>query len=122
MRIVNENHRTRRLVLREREDDDPRNPVQSETAVEFDERGRAEVPEAVGRELIDRFDPIREADGPEDVSSRWEAEQAGPWDGVDATDSAVELAVENGLTPDDVTGTGEDGRVLKGDVEAALSG
>jgi len=38
------------------------------------------------------------------------------WEGVDATDAAVRDAVELGLTPSDVEGTGKDGRVLVGDV------
>jgi pyruvate/2-oxoglutarate dehydrogenase complex dihydrolipoamide acyltransferase (E2) component len=40
---------------------------------------------------------------------------------VDATDSARELAEENGLDLGTVTGTGSGGRILKSDVEAAIS-
>jgi pyruvate dehydrogenase E2 component (dihydrolipoamide acetyltransferase) len=39
---------------------------------------------------------------------------------VDATDSARELAEEHGIDLNGIDGSGEDGRVLKSDVEAAL--
>jgi pyruvate/2-oxoglutarate dehydrogenase complex dihydrolipoamide acyltransferase (E2) component len=38
-----------------------------------------------------------------------------------ATDSAVELAAEYGIDLATVTGSGADGRILKGDVEAAIA-
>lgn len=37
-----------------------------------------------------------------------------------ATDAARELAAEHGIDLDDVEGTGDDGRVLKGDVAALI--
>lgn len=42
--------------------------------------------------------------------------------GVDATDTALALMMENGISADEVTGTGANGRILKKDVEAFLTG
>lgn len=58
----------------------------------------------------DRLERVRGASGPEpDVP-----------ESVNATDAAVELAAEHGIDMADVEGTGEDGRILKSDVEAAV--
>lgn len=122
MRIVNENLATRRLAWREREDDDPRNPVVDETVVEFDAAGRAEIDDELGAELVAEYEPIREADGPDDVADQYEPDD--PWADVrvDATDEAAELGREQGVEPSELTGSGEDGRILVGDVENALDG
>lgn len=37
-------------------------------------------------------------------------------DEIDATDAAYKLMLDNDVSPDEVIGTGEDGRILKGDV------
>lgn len=50
-----------------------------------------------------------------------DAERAGMEAEVDATDAARELAEENGVSLADVEGSGEGGRVTKGDVEAYLA-
>jgi len=42
------------------------------------------------------------------------------WACADATDAATELALEHGLWPSDVVGTGLSGRVLVGDVRESL--
>jgi pyruvate/2-oxoglutarate dehydrogenase complex dihydrolipoamide acyltransferase (E2) component len=110
MRIVNENHRTRRLAFREK------NGTRHE--VHFDEAGRAELEAGEAKLLIDLFEPIRKAEGPDDVAKAYLEEK--PWHGVDATDAARDLAEDAGLRPEDVTGTGADGRVTKGDVERAI--
>jgi len=39
---------------------------------------------------------------------------------LNATDAAIALAEDNGINIDDVEGTGKDGNVTKGDVEALL--
>ncbi len=38
-------------------------------------------------------------------------------EGTDATDAAIDLALEHGVNLDDVEGTGSDGRILKSDVQ-----
>jgi len=109
MRVVNEHHRTRRLRFTEADET---------VEVEFDAAGRAEVSDAVGARLIERYGPIRQAEGPDDVAEAYLAER--PWYGVEATPAAVDLAEEAGLRPDEIEGTGEDGRITKGDVQRAI--
>lgn len=128
MRIVNEAYKTRRITLRKREGDDPTGEVVEEHVVEFDDRGRAEVDQDLGEFLVesDRYPPIREAEGPDDVSSRWEADQRGDLSGVDfASERAEELARDefeldaedfDGETPSGDTGfTADDVRAIAGE-------
>lgn len=79
MWIVNENTATRRIVLREREPQEEgreandTDPVVSETVVEFEPSGRARVKQEVGEQLIERFESVREATGPDDVAEEYTA-------------------------------------------------
>lgn len=114
MEIVNDNHHTRTLTIREREDGDPAGEVLEETAVEFDERGRAEVDDELGERLVGEFGSVREAEGPDDVAATYEREQGPPGlETVDfASDRAREIAEDEGLGAGDFEGetpTGETG-------------
>lgn len=42
------------------------------------------------------------------------------WDDADATEAAAGLGREHEISPQSVVGTGEDGRILKSDVEAHI--
>lgn len=68
---------------------------------EFDDQGYAEVEDDFGRALIEEVDGIREASA------------------VEVTDAAREMAREQGVDLTGVEGSGEDGRILKSDVEDA---
>lgn len=50
-----------------------------------------------------------------------DAAQAAAEKAFDATDSARKLAVEHNINLADITGTGVDGRITKGDVELAIT-
>ena len=58
-----------------------------------------------------------EVKGPAEEEDEAEDAEDGP---VSATDSAIKLAVENGVDLADVVGTGADGKIIKADVEAHL--
>lgn len=49
-----------------------------------------------------------------------EASLEDAWYDVDTTNAARRMALDNNLSPDDVEGTGKDGRVIKSDVRRAL--
>lgn len=110
MKLVNEKHRTRHVGF---EVEGIRHRV------EFDGAGRAEVDANLGKLLVDRFDSIREAKGPDDVAAGYLEEQ--PWYGVDATEAAKALAEQAGIGPEDVEATGAGGRIIEKDVEKALA-
>jgi len=61
---------------------------------------------------------IREADYDPDVHEKWYDKPASD---VNATSGAADLASEEGVDLADVTGTGKDGRITKGDVEDFLA-
>lgn len=96
MWIVNENVDTRRLTLRTRASDEDRepdatDPVAEEVEVEFQENGRARVSQEVGERLIEQYEPIREASGPEDVAAEYERRR----------EAAAEAEAEEESTPED---------------------
>ena len=62
-------------------------------------------------------EPELEAAPPADTVSAGTASA----DTVDITAVAKELAEEHGIDPADITGTGKDGRILKGDVDRAIA-
>ncbi len=51
---------------------------------------------------------------------RFEVDEGEPQEEVEATEAALDLALEHDLDLGNVEGTGVDGRVLKSDVQAAL--
>lgn len=61
---------------------------------------------------------VEEPEREEDEEDQPDLEDA--WYGTYATRAAIRLALGNDLHPDDVEGTGMEGRVTKGDVERAL--
>lgn len=102
----------------EEEEEEPQEGPPEEEGVEESGEGEASE-EASDSEGSEEGEP---EEGPQEAAEGEEAEEAAedPWEGVDATDAAVALAREANLTPAQVTGTGEDGRILKGDVEDAI--
>jgi len=50
-----------------------------------------------------------------------DAEQAAPAQAIEATDSARQLAAKHNINLADLTGSGVDGRITKGDVELAIA-
>lgn len=87
--------------------------VANENRMEFFERGK---------EYMVDFTPV---EGAEDVEDEDETSEESPEEtpegDVDATPEAIELAKEKEIDLKGVKGTGEGGRILKGDVEAAVS-
>ena len=75
-------------------------PVESDAGAEEAEEAEAEEPEVE--------EPAAAEEAEEEVVE------------ISATDAARELAEEHGLELSEVEGTGQDGRVLKSDVEAAV--
>lgn len=70
-------------------------------------------PAAIAAELEERYPTLRKAAGSEDV--------AGWYAPANATDAARALAEVEGVDLAQVTGTGDGGRITKGDVEAFLA-
>jgi len=81
-----------------------------------------DVSDDVYKSLKFRFERLPDKAGREPLIEEQEEGEAldEAWACTDATDAAMELAIENGLWPGDVEGTGLGGRVLVGDVKEHL--
>lgn len=67
-------------------------------------------------EVSDESEDVEDTDESDDSEDVDTAEQ------VDATDAALDLMAEEGIDPQDVDGTGENGRIKKPDVEDHIEG
>lgn len=80
--------------------------------------------EAEPEPLIETEETASAADEVEEIAAEEDgAEEASledAWYGAHATTAARRMALENDLRPEDVEGTGKDGRIIKGDVRRAL--
>lgn len=129
MRLIAEG-RTRRLVVREREEPEEGQPAETaavvqETVIEFGpQTGRSEdLDEDVAEAALERFDGLRPAEAEEDVA-QWADPPEPPLEDVDfASDEAAELAFGEDLEPEDFEGrdpSGKTGHTTK-DVRAVIA-
>lgn len=121
MRIVNERIHTNALavkVVRDGDDlraaspaDDPADVERREA--EFGEDGVAEVDPDFGAYLVDTFDPVREAEGPDDHAEAYTP----PSDDLeDMTVAELEDRADSlDIDAEDIEGSGADGNVVKAD-------
>lgn len=92
---------------------------------EYPEGSTLELPEGT-IETLRAVEPVgavsEDPDDNGDAEESAESEEAETVEQVDATDAALDLMAENGVDPQDVDGTGENGRIKKPDVEEHIEG
>jgi pyruvate/2-oxoglutarate dehydrogenase complex dihydrolipoamide acyltransferase (E2) component len=74
------------------------------------------------QQLASAIERVADDAAGDDIRARLSALEDAVGLGVDATDEARELALEHGIDLAALEGSGQDGRVLVGDVEDAVDG
>lgn len=72
-------------------------------------------------QLKAKIDELEDASAGDEIRARLGALEAAVGLDVDASDAARELALEHGVDLSEIEGSGQEGRVVKGDVEAAIA-
>lgn len=95
----------------------------TEVPVPDRERAVAYAQETTDRDWLRAWATGETPEPPEDWEPGQDPEESYPWQGVPITPAAQALAQEKGMDPGDVKGigTGNGGRILKGDVEELLA-